>query len=165
MGRGVIIGLTLSIALNVFAVGFISGRIISDDKTPPPISMGRGDSPFGLMRHASVLPPESREAFRDIVRAELPSMRDRRRQTHVMRRELAELIAAPEFDREAVKAKMTELDALQSGQRSAFNDAFVNALATLSAEDRRLLVEQAGKHRNRHGHERRKQRREHWRDE
>ena len=146
MGRGLIVLLFASLALNIFAVGFFSGRVIIDDRKPTMAGPDRGspvDSPFVLMKFARELPPETREEFRSIIRGKLPSLRQRHRNTQGLQQELVALISADEFDRDAVAAKFSEIKSVHVTQRDAFNAAFIDALAVLSAEERRLLVETA----------------------
>ena len=142
MGRGIVIALVASLGLNIFAVGFLAGRMIHKD-SPPPIenAVPRGiENPFRLLRHADALPAESREAFRDAIRSELPSMRAQRHAQRAAHKRLAALLAAEEWDRAAIQKEFDALAVSQNEQRQVFNDAFLNAFETLSAEDRRLLM-------------------------
>ena len=146
MGRGLIVLLFASLALNIFAIGFFSGRAIIDDRKPPMAGREHGtpvDSPFVLMKFSRNLPPDARDAFRSKIRGKLPTLRERHRDTQDLQKELAALIAADEFDRDAVAAKFSEIKSVHVNQRDAFNAAFIDALATLSAEERRVLVETA----------------------
>ncbi len=150
MGRGLIIALIASLAANLFAVGFISGRLISDEPRSPHAERGgpgRIDNPLGLMNHARDLQPEMREAFRDKIRAKLPALREQHRLTHKLRQELAMLIKAEEWDRGAITAKLDEIKTAQDRQREVFNAAFIDAFETLPPEERRRLIEVAA---NRH---------------
>ncbi len=150
MGRGLIIILIASLALNVFAVGFFSGRVISNDG--PPLHQGqqqrmRMDNPFALMHYATELPPGIRDDFRGKIRGKLPVLREQHQKTRKLRQELALLIAAENWDRAAVAAKFEEIGAEQDRQREVFNAAFVDALETLPAAERKKLIEIAGKRR------------------
>lgn len=148
MGRGLIIILIASLALNVFAVGFFSGRVISNEGPPPhagPGPAGRMDNPFALMRYARELPPEIRDDFRGEIRGKLPTLREQHRKTQVLRQELAVLIGAEEWDREAVAAKFEEIKAVQDHQRDVFGAAFMDALETLPAAERKKLIENTRK--------------------
>ncbi len=150
MGRGLIIILVVSLALNVFAAGFFSGRVIS--KEGPPLRQAqeqrmRIDSPFALMNYAGELPPEIRDDFRGQIRGKLPVLRRQHQDTQKLRRELADLIAADEWDRDAVMAKSEEIKAAQDRQREVFNAAFIDAIETLPAAERKKLIEKAGQNR------------------
>jgi len=154
MNRTLIIALAGSLVLNVFAGGFILGRVLAPPPEPPPVAGAGGpapaagiDDPFRIMRHADALPPESRMAFRRAFRAQLPDLRRGHRETRRLRAEFAMLIQAEEWDADAVAAKLEEIDAAQGRQRAAFKAAYLEAFGTLSAEERRLLVDAASKRR------------------
>lgn len=150
MGRGLIIILIASLALNVFAVGFFSGRVISKDGPPPRQvhdQRARMDNPFALMHYAGELPPGIRDDFRNKIRGKLPVLRERHQNTQKLREELALLIAAEDWDRAAVTAKFEEIKAEQDRQREVFNAAFIDAVETLPAAERKKLMETVGKRR------------------
>lgn len=147
MNRSLIIALIGSLALNVFAGGFILGRALAPQPEPPILADGRAvkgpDNPFRMMRYAEALPPESREAFREAFRDQLPDLRQHHRETRRLRAELAALVQTEGWDRDAVLAKLEEIDAAQKRQRDAFNAGYVNAFGTLELDERRLLMEEA----------------------
>lgn len=155
MGRGLIIALVASLALNIFGIGFISGRILNEPsaKVEGPSKPGGpgGRMPsFRMMHYADALPPERREEFREAFREKLPAMRDGFQDMRRLRMEMAELLGAEEFDREAVEAKFQELHALQQAQHDAFSAAFLDAFETLTPEERQMLREASEERRNRH---------------
>lgn len=147
MGRGIVIALVASLALNVFAVGFIAGRVLVVDHHRPPIAHfdggGPRGGPFALMRNADVLPPDSRRAFREAFRSELSGMRESHREMRRLRGELNTLFAAEEWDEAAVRAKLEEIDAVSERQRAAMSNAFVKALGALPADQRQALMKAA----------------------
>lgn len=155
MNRSLIIVLIGSLALNVFAGGFILGRALAPQPEPPILAEGpamRGlDNPFRFMRSAEVLPVESRMMFREAFRAQLPELRKQHRETRRLRVELALMMQAEEWDSDAVAAKLEELDAAQKRQRDAFKAAYIDAFGSLTAEERRLLIEAAGSRRPERG--------------
>ena len=146
MNRGLLIAFVLSLVLNVFAVGFMSGRLIAENEPNDiqPIEVRSFDNPFRLMRYAEALPPESRQAFRDAFREALPELRAQNNEVRALRRELMALMRAEDGDREAAAAKMTEIEASHMRQRAVFMGVFLDAFAALPAEDRRALTEIAG---------------------
>lgn len=164
MGRGLIILLVISLGLNIFAIGHLSGRLIAGGKPPhsveTPGPRGGFDNPFRLMRQADALPPELRDDFRAAVREQLPSLRAEHRNMRNLRRELGVLMSAEEWDGAAVSAKLEEIRAAQGRQQTAFNTAFMRAFESLPAEERQRLIEEASQRRK----DRRKDRRERWRD-
>ncbi len=165
MGRGVIIGLAallfVSVGLNIFALGHVSGRLIAG---PPPQHQHDGrhgprggfEDPFKIMRYAEDLSPELRDKFRGAFREQLPAMRETHREMGALRRELGVLMSAEEWDDAAIKAKLDEIRAVQDSQYDAFNDAFIGAFKSLPAAERKRLIDTAN--------ERRAERRKKWKE-
>lgn len=151
MSRGLLIAFVLSLVLNVFAVGFISGRMIAEDEPNDiqPIEVRGFDNPFRLIRYAEALPPESRKAFRDGFREALPELRTHNDEIRVLRDEFMALMEAEDWDRDAAAAKMTEIEASHMRQRAVFMAAFLDAFEVLPPEDRKALAEIAGEPRER----------------
>ena len=151
MNRGLLIAFVLSLVLNVFAVGFISGRMIAEDEPNDiqPIEVRGFDNPFRLIRYAEALPPESRQTFRDGFRKALPELRAQNNEVRALRDELMVLMEAEDWDREAAAAKMTAIEASHMRQRAVFMDAFLDAFEALPPEDRKALAEIANEPRER----------------
>lgn len=163
MGRGLMIALGASLALNFFGAGFLLSNGLHP-KSPPPAGAGspRGfDGTGGLARSARYLPAESRAAFRREIRKGLPHMRDQFGELHKQRQELNVLLQAEEFDAAAVAAKLEELRAVREAQHQAFDDAFVRALEVISAKDRQILIDQAERRRERRAERRSRRDRRH----
>ena len=157
MGRGLIIALIASLALNVFAAGFITARLIGPDGPPPPVEVGPRafDNPFRLMGSAESLPPESRRAFRAAFETQLPTLRAGNKEMRRLRQELHSSLSSEEWEREKIAEQMAAIRDVQARQREAFDAAFMAAFDTLSTEDRRAIIEAA--------HERRMDRRKKFR--
>ena len=153
MGRGVIITLlVVSAALNIFMFGVFSGRLIHGAFPHPPRQeeqrpVAAPDNPFRMMRYADELPEATREKFRIALKEGLPQARENYKESRRLREELAALLKAEELDRDQVSAKMAEIQAQQAAQRAAFDKAFLDALETLSSDERRQLLQAAEKHR------------------
>lgn len=152
MGRGLIIALVASVALNVFAVGFFSGRVLNDKGPftgPPPQEHEAGPPiPFRMMHIADALPPERRDEFRKAFRAKLPAMRDHFREMKELGNELSGLLAAENWDRASIEAKHAELNDLRDRQADAFMEAFLDAYETLTPEERAMLKAAADERRS-----------------
>lgn len=145
MGRGVMIALGASLALNFLGAGyFLHHAIHQGPPAPPPEISTRGfDGSGGIARSARYLPDESRDAFRREIRKGLPNMREQFGLIRKQREELRALLAADEYDADAVAAKLAEMRNLREAQHVVFDSAFVNALGAISTEDRKLLLEKA----------------------
>lgn len=151
MGRGLIVLLVASLGLNIFAVGYLSGRILAGDKLaghrPPPIERehrgGAFEDPFRIMRYAEELSPELRDSFREAFREQLPALREEYRAMRGLRRELGALMSAEVWDSAAISAKLEEIRAAQDRQHDAFNSAFMSAFERLPAAERKRLIDTA----------------------
>lgn len=154
MGRGVMIALIASLGLNIFAVGFLSGRVLNDEHGGPPMPPpGRGgEQSFRLMHYADALPGERRREFRSAFRTQLPIMRDGFEEMRRLRRELTMILGAEEFDRAAAAAKFEEIEQLRNRQQAAFGKAFLDAFETLTPEERATLREAVRKKRRKGPH-------------
>ena len=150
--------LVASLALNVFAVGFFSGRLINHDGPPMKHEMtGRGSSmnpSFRLMHFSDSLPSERRDEFRKAFREKLPAMRGDFQEMKQLRQEVSRLLGEETWDRSAIQAQFDQLQSLQQRQQQAFSTAFLDAFETLTPEERQMLREAAEK-RNTGRHKRR----------
>ena len=144
MGRGLIIILIVSLAVNVFAGGFIAGRLLSGDRPPgPPIETADaigGDGPRRMMQFAETLPPPAREAFRSKIRSQLPALRQQQRALRRLRNEMRELVAADEWDRQAIDALAAEMSAAQGRQWSSVYSSYIEAIESLPKEERQRFM-------------------------
>ena len=160
MGNGIKIALFISLAFNVFAVGLFAGKkIYGPDKRPGIEARGPSADPMRMMRHTRALPPESRKAFREILRPGLAELREKRGAVRERQRAYFEALHASEWDREAVEAAQQELEIARSEFSAYANELFLNAVEQLSAEDRALMRAEAERRM-----ERRRDRRERWRE-
>ena len=163
MGRGVAIALGallfISLGINVFTLGHMSGRIIAGQ--PPAHGEKHGprggfDDPFKILRDAENLSPELHQQFRESFREQLPAMREEHRAKGALRRELGVLMSAEEWDRAAIDAKLEELRLVEDRQQKAFADAFLDVFESVPAQERKALIDAAN--------ERRAERRKRWKD-
>lgn len=165
MGRGLAIALgavlLVSVGLNVFALGHVSGRMIAGH---PPVKVRFTDDgprsgfhdPFRIVREAEELSPELGKRFRESFREQLPQMRETHEKMRVLREELGALMSAEEWDGAAIGAKLDEIRAVEDSQQEAFSDGFLEVFSSLPADERKALIEAAN--------ERRKERRMRWKE-
>ncbi len=150
MNKGLLAALALSVIVNVFAIGFISGRLLTHGGPPAPglerIGGGAGGG-MRMLRHTDVLPEERREAFREALRAGMPAMREQRREIRRLRRAYNEALVADPWDRATVEKARSDLQAEQTRQHKMIGDAMINAFEQLTPEERALLMEEAQRHR------------------
>jgi len=147
MGKGITIALIASLALNVFAIGFISGRMIKPNH-PPPAPMleaphSRMDNPRGFMRRAKNLPPESRNAFRHAIRSNIPQLRAQRNEIQALERAYFDALRAEKWDRAAVETALGDLQEARDRGRAMVDEAFLDAVESLDADARAQLLHRA----------------------
>ncbi|MFQ5562978.1 MAG: periplasmic heavy metal sensor [Parvularculaceae bacterium] len=162
MGRGVTIALLVSLALNIFAVGFIGGRFVGDRTAPPPPhERMRSAGPAAFWSGGEGLPPEDRDAFIAVFREHHEELRTLNEDIHRARLAFSAALGAPQWDRAAVERAHSELKAAEARRDSLMSVLFLDAMETLPAEQRRILAERS----ERSHHRKRKLRRRHHRQD
>ncbi len=147
MGKGITIALIASLALNVFAIGFISGRIIKPNHPPSALEAphSRMDNPRGFMQRAKDLPPESRNAFRHAIRSNIPKLRAQRKEIYKLQRTYYDALRAEKWDRATVEAALGDLQEARDRGRAMIDQAFLDAVESLDADARAQLLHRAEK--------------------
>jgi uncharacterized membrane protein len=134
--RTLAILLGLSLVLNVFVIGGVVGLFVGQTFGPPSTSAPR---PNPMMAAADRLNPVDRDTFRalmqDEVQREGPTALDARQQ----RRQAAELLLAPSFDRAAAGAALDRARADDIEVRRAVENAMLDFAAKLDQHDRTVL--------------------------
>ncbi len=139
-----VIGLALSVAMNLALAGFVAGRMLQPGPMP-----GMLDPSLSLFRVVHDLPEPRRDQFRATLREHFHGLRgDLRRIRHAQHDINAALEAEP-FDPRALDEALDRFRAsLMEGQRN--NQALLVKVATaMTAEERRQLIE-AMSHANPH---------------
>lgn len=146
--RWLIVGLVVSVLLNVALIGAFVGRHMADGIGPP-----RGGNPlFGVMRFTKTLPEARQAELSEILRqyrqAARPNIRMLRGRQEAFR---AAMLAEP-MDALAVRASLDALQQALADQHKAGHEALVMVLENLTAEERQALDEQLRRRRPpRHG--------------
>ncbi len=163
MGKGITIALISSLALNVFAIGFISGRMIKPSHQPlaPTLEapLHRMDNPRGFMQRAKELPPESRDTFRHAIRTNIPKLRAQKKEIHTLQRAYYNALRAEKWDRVAVETALSDLQEARDRGRAMIDEAFLDAVESLDAEARAQLLHRT-KEESRHLRKRKYRKRE-----
>lgn len=151
MGRQLTILLIISLAINVFGLGFFAARVIDSpepphhEQMPPPRGLSLDFNPLRLMREADNLSPEGRAQIRAAMRAELPNMRAENRKIKMQQRELARILREQGWDRELIETRLAVIKDGRGRQFESISTAFLDAVEQLSEEDRTVLLEAAMK--------------------
>ena len=132
-GRGLKIGLAVSLAVNLFALGALGGlvyvRTLSQAAHAPA-------NPNPLVRAADVLAPDQQAAFRQMLRQHVVQDRPTIRDSRQAKRRMVELLAAPTFVRAAVSAALAEARTDDVAVRAHLEEGVVDFVARLSPADR-----------------------------
>ena len=145
--RSLRILLVVSLVLNMFLVGGITGAAImwSQTETKRPLNgIGR---PARLRQASEELQPDNRRALRQAVRGAVGSVRPQAQRARAARIEAADLLVKSEFDRAAFEAALARARADDLAIRTRLEQSVVGVVATLPVGERKVLakgLEQSG---------------------
>ena len=141
--------LLASLAVNLFLVGLIAGGHLFAAKPPPEkpeaAVQSIADDPGLIISRQNVrsLPPEYREQARQLIKAQLPRIRDYDRQIRQARQEFNNLSGQETYDEKAVEEAMQKLRGLQFEQQNLVSQTMLDFLAQLPAEERVAMIKRA----------------------
>ncbi|MCE3290381.1 MAG: hypothetical protein K0R83_2393 [Caulobacter sp.] len=140
---GLIIGLIVSVALNLFLAGLIVGGVVvarrAAELRPPPMAGAQNRVP--LWRAGDELPQPKRRAFRQMFRQAGLDTRDDIRRSRAIRREAIDSLESAGFDAKAAIASMNEARRVDSDARSQVEARILEFAATLTPQERELLAQ------------------------
>lgn len=139
-GRGLRIALVVSLVLNMFLVGGITGAAIMWSKTETRRPLNGIGRPARLRQASEDLQPDNRRALRQAVRAAARSVRPQARRARAARIEARDLLMKPDFDRAAFEAALARARADDIAIRTRLEQSVVGVVATLPAEERAVLA-------------------------
>lgn len=137
--RWLIIGLVVSVGLNLFLAGLIVGGVGAARRSAefrPAESQAR----FPLWRAGDDLPPEKRRAFRRMIREAVLETQDDIRGSRALRREAVAMLDAETYDAEAAVKAMSEARRREQAARSAVETAILRFAGGLDPAERRTLA-------------------------
>ncbi|MBI1405863.1 MAG: periplasmic heavy metal sensor [Caulobacter sp.] len=139
--RGLIIALLASLALNLFLGGLIVGGAVVArrvaDLAPAAAPQGR----LPLWRAGDELPVLKRRAFRQMFRKAAVSSQEELRASRRIRREAIAALDSPDFNAEAVIARMEEARQTDGRARGGVEAEIMRFAATLTPQERSLLAD------------------------
>ena len=127
--RALVIGLVISIALNLVAVGIFLGS-----QTGPRPEMQRIDPVFGLRRLLGEVPEERAQALAPLYREYFSAMRPRFREIRATQAALRSAMLTEPLDEAALRSAMQSFESQLRGSQQASQDAFVALAAAQGAE-------------------------------
>lgn len=146
-----VIGLVLSIAVNLALAGFVAGRLLRPGPFPAML-----DPSLSLYRVIHDLPEPRRDAFRATMREHFHDLRGDIERMRRAQHDINDALERQPFDPHALDEALDRFrDALMDGQRS--NQAVLVKVATAMTPDERKTLLEAMSHagpRHRHGRRR-----------
>jgi uncharacterized membrane protein len=137
--RTLVIGLVVSLALNLFLAGLIvGGGVVARRMVElrPPAAAG---ARLPLWRAGDDLPPVKRRAFRQMFRQAVRASEPDIRQSRAIKREAIASLRSPDYDGEAAVAAMSRARAQEMQARSGVESAILRFAQTLTPQERLLL--------------------------
>jgi uncharacterized membrane protein len=132
--------LVVSLALNLFLIGTVVGGLVVGQRLramrPPPERGGPA-----LWVAARGLPPEHRDAYREVLRGEGGEVRLKLRAAREARTEAWKTLGQEPFDAEAVRQRLAAARAQDAAARKELEDRLVAFAAGLPADERAKLAE------------------------
>lgn len=129
--------LAISLVLNVFLIGGIAGGVYRWWSVGPQTAAVQRS----LRMAAEALPAERRDTFRDTLRNARRDVQPTVREARESRRELARLLAAPQFDRPAVEAALGRARQADAIIRARVEREVVEFASTLPEAERSKFVQ------------------------
>lgn len=143
--RWLSIALAVSVALNLFCLGFLSARAFQRGEgraeRPRPAAAGRG-------QHR---PRQRPRPFEWMTEAERDELRPRRRALRASRRAVEEALRAEPFEREALTQALGELRRQTDDIQASVHELMLRRAAGMSGDERRRMADSQWQRRGRGG--------------
>ena len=141
-GRGLLIGLLASLALNLFLVGLGVGAWALGPRLMQPtpvVAQGRGRPALPLWALGRSLSPEYRPAFNAMLRKTLGGVAGDIREARAIRRRTYDALESGDLDAARVSADLDRARQLEFGARQRIDHEVIAYAATLPAAERANL--------------------------
>lgn len=138
---GVSLWLALSLGVNALLVGLVGGKVFAERDDH---HRDRKDRPehHRSMQIDDVLTKEQRKALRRQMVSEWRDSKDERTAHHQALQNVLSLAESEDFDKAALLEALSRLRETEDGLRRRTHEVIVNHLATVSPEQRKLLLRQ-----------------------
>ena len=143
-GRGLLVGLLASLALNLFLVGLGVGAWALGPRLMQPapvVVQGGGRAPLPFWATARALSPRYRPAFNAVLRKALVAKVGDIREARTIKRRAFDAMASDHFDAAKVSADLDRARDLEIGARARLERDMVSFSATLPPKERANLAE------------------------
>jgi uncharacterized membrane protein len=136
--RALTIALLGSLAVNLFAGGALVGILVAGAR-PAPVQE-RPVGPAALWRAGDALPPDDRQAYRELLRTQSMEVRQQVRQSRLARREAFESLGSEPVDAQVVRGRLDEARRLEMQARGQVEGALVDFASRLPPPERAELA-------------------------
>jgi uncharacterized membrane protein len=135
--RGLLIALIVSLAVNLFVLGGLTGAMMMGwgRHRPPP------GGPPRLAAVGAALDPAQRDAWQATIRRAAQASSAKVQEARALRRDAWRGLSAEQIDTQAIIAQLNRSRTLELQARSEMDRAVLGFAATLPAEERRKLAE------------------------
>ena len=143
MSRGWKIAIAISLALNLFLLGTGVGVLVVGTRAlveRADLRRGGGDGQR-VFAAFQALPPDRRQALREMLRAQAMDAAPDLRAAAQARREANQLMAADHYDAAAVTAALTRARDAEGRARARLDDTLAARLATLTPQERVVFAQ------------------------
>lgn len=145
------IWLVVSLIVNALLIGVLIGGGLGQRKAGPPPG-GPGGSEQALIRGIErSLPDDQRQIVRRAFRQAFVESREQRIAVRDARQRLARLLAAETYDADAVRESFQQLREADAAMRAQMQDVLAEQFGTLTAEQRRAILEDLNRRSRRRG--------------
>lgn len=145
------IWLVVSLIVNALLIGVLIGGGLGQRKAGPPPG-GPGGSEQALIRGIErSLPDDQRQIVRRAFRQAFVESREQRIAVRDARQRLARLLAAETYDADAVRESFQKLREADAAMRAQMQDVLTEQFGTLTAEQRRAILEDLNRRSRRRG--------------
>jgi uncharacterized membrane protein len=129
-------GLVVSLLVNMFLAGVLTGRFLFEPKPP-------AQQNTAVMRANAIrdLPEEERLRYNVIMAAQGPALRTGRLKLRALRQAVRDAISAPHYDAALVAKRFADLRAAQLAQQTLQQNTLSQALGQLSAQSRASVIQ------------------------
>lgn len=134
--RWLIGGLAVSLLMNLFLAGVLTGRLLFSPRQP-------AQQNGAVMKPNAIrdLPEEDRLRYNVVMAAQGPALRAGRIHLRQLREAVRQAIAAPHYDAALVARRFEELRNAQLAQQALQQNALAHALGQLSANSRASVIQ------------------------
>lgn len=145
------IWLVVSLIVNALLIGVLIGGGLGQRKAGPPPG-GPGGSEQALIRGIErSLPDDQRQIVRRAFRQAFVESREQRIAVRDARQRVARLLAAETYDADAVRESFQQLREADAAMRAQMQDVLAEQFGTLTAEQRRAILEDLNRRSRRRG--------------